>query len=725
MMTIRAIAVFVAITASAADAKTRNGPVDDANPEWYLTLEQAGSERSVRIPGSRLSCIREKSASGVRRFRYDKIAGDGQTWDVQVVLEERMTSNGKAYTATVVNNEKNVLVTAFEGPYSVRKRVNLLDAALYVPCGLGHRECFFPMKNDKTVKPLPPDEFTPNVWEPVKWYSLPDGRYIYDTCFHPGVGTTMPWLALHTEGETLYAGAHDGKARPKRMRVRWNPEEKRADVAFDHRMFLAKGDAFILPETVFETFKGDWHAAAKRYRKWYDTAWQVRAAAPDWTRNITGWLLVIMKQQNGELMWPYTDIPKLCDVAERNGLDCIGLFGWTKGGHDHLYPDYDPDPEMGGVSALKAGIAEARKRGIRVCIYANGQLQQVGATTFWERYGKNLALIMKSGKPVIQTYHKYADIPEYRFALGCLYGKPWFDRMYSLAEQAADFGADAILYDQLGVFNPFACYGRGHGHPAPHYSYSEERPDFIRRIADGIQKSKPNFAILTEGLHDTVLDSIGFFHGCEYGNFSYNVGKHLPARERGEKTGSFPEMWAYTFPELVTTLRFNSPMLSRTMANIAAVFGFRHNIEVRYMPDRCYVLDGVMPKKADYGTVNNLPDLEEMSRVPPAVASAYTKAVCDFQRQHAKYLLRGRFMDDEGLTCLNSALTAKRFVADDGTSAVCVWNMASKPVAADIAELENAQSVHAPDGTAHEGPMDANSLRLFVFDSRYKKDVGR
>ena len=82
-------------------------------------------------------------------------------------------------------------------------------------------------------------------------------------------------------------------------------------------------------------------------------------------------------------------------------------------------------------------------------------------------------------------------------------------------------------------------------------------------------------------------------------------------------------------------------------------------------------------------------------------------------------------MDDEGLTCLNSALTAKRFVADDGTSAVCVWNMASKPVAADIAELENAQSVHAPDGTAHEGPMDANSLRLFVFDSRYKKDVGR
>ena len=45
---------------------------------------------------------------------------------------------------------------------------------------------------------------------------------------------------------------------------------------------------------------------------------------------------------------------------------------------------------------------------------------------------------------VTSSFCDVYDIPEYRFALGCLYGKPWFDRMYSLAEQAADFGAEDL-----------------------------------------------------------------------------------------------------------------------------------------------------------------------------------------------------------------------------------------------------------------------------------------
>ena len=686
-------------------------------PEWYLTLEQEGSSRPVRIVGSRQACREEASVPGVRAFRYDALTDGCQSWNVQVEIEECASAGGKTYGGRIVNGDKGIRVTAFEGPYFDRVRVDPQDAALYVPRGTGHRQCTFPRANDKTVKPVPSSPSKGSAWCPASWYALPDGRYTYDTGFHPGAsGITMPWLALSSEGKTLYAGAHDAKARPKRMRLRWNPGENRADVAFDHRLFLSAGETFVLPETVFETLDGDWHAAAKRYRAWYDTAWRVRAATPDWTRDVTGWLLVIMKQQNEELMWPYTDIPKLCDVAERNGLNCIGLFGWTVGGHDHLYPDYDPDPKMGGAAALKAGIAEAHRRGIRMCIYANGQLQQVGATKFWDRYGKDLALVKRDGDLVIQTYHKYKDIPVYEFALGCLYGKPWFDRMYSLAEQAEGFGADAILYDQLGIFAPFACYGKGHGHPAPHYSYSEERPAFIRRIADGIQRRNPGFAVLTEGLHDTILDSIGFFHGCEYGNFTYDAGRQIPARAKGRRDGVFPELWAYTFPEMVTTLRVPSPMIPRTMANIAAVFGCRHDLEVRYMPDRAYVLDGKMPKKEDYGTVVNVPNIGEMAKVPPAEASAYLKSVCDFQRAHAKYLMRGRFVDDEGFTCADPALLAKRFTAADGTSAVCVWNLTETPVEVKLGGLGAARAVHAPAGTSAQGPLPADSLRLYVFD---------
>ena len=161
-------------------------------------------------------------------------------------------------------------------------------------------------------------------------------------------------------------------------------------------------------------------------------------------------------------------------------------------------------------------------------------------------------------------------------------------------------------------------------------------------------------------------------------------------------------------------MRFMQPMLSRTMANIAVTFGFRHDIEVRY-------IDGKMPTKKDYGTVVNVPDIGEMTKVSPAEASAYLKSVCDFQRAHTKYLMRGRFVDDEGFTCADRALTAKRFVAADGTSAVCVWNMSDKPVDVKLSGLGDAVSVHAPDGTSAQGQLAANSLRLFVFDRKINK----
>ena len=701
-------------------------------PEWYATLFQDGSDKPVSIVGSRQIAEVEEPEPGVRRFVYDRMTDGEKSWAIRTVIEERAGLGGKTYTGRIENSDKGITVTAFEGPYFDRIRVAPRQAALYVPQGFGRRVGDFPKASSK-VGPEP-KEFAggdkskgvnwPGAsaarWDadksmsPIGWFRLPDGRFTYLAGFYPGgLAMTMPWTALDTGFGTLYLGVHDAKARAKRFRLRWDPSENRADAAFDHRFFLKSGESFELPETVFERVKGDWHDAAKRYRRWYDTVRQVRATTPAWTRQVAGWLLVIMKQQNEDLFWPYTDIPKLCDVCEKNGLDCIGLFGWTKGGHDHLYPDYDPDPKMGGVEALKAGIAEAHRRGIKVYIYANGQLQHIGATKFWDEHGKNLALTKRNGEMVVQTYHKFRDIPKYEFALGCLYGKPWHERMYSLAVQAESFGADGILYDQLGIFAPFACYGKGHGHATPHYAYAEERPGFVRSIADEIQKKNPDFAILTEGLHDSILDSIGLFHGCQYGTFLWDSGKDLPARSTGKVAGSFPELWRYTFPELASTLRYPTPMIHRTLVNYAAAFGFRHDLEVRYAPDRKYVLEGKVPTKADYGTVTGIPDVTAMAEVSPAEASAYLKGVCDFQRKYAPYLLTGTFVDTDGVSQANPAVIAKRFVAADGTSVVCAWNVTDKPTEPTFAGSAAPKAVDAPAGTPTTGPIPANSLRLY------------
>ena len=688
-------------------------------PEWYMTVQQDGVNSPVVVRGALVPYTVDEPEPGVRRYRYDKVIDGISIWKVAVELEERIVGGTTEWTGRLVNNDKGITVTAFEGPYFDRIRVAPRKAALYVPNGLGQCVRDFPLypnyswiKNEPKPESIDYGNYSSHV--PRGWFKRRDGRYTYDTGYYPGgQGLTMGYTAFDSGYGTFYAGSHDAKARPKRFRLRWDPGESRADLAFDHRMFLKAGDAWEIPETAFERVKGDWHDAAKRYRRWYDTVRKVRAATPAWTQQVAGWLLVIMKQQNEELMWPYTDIPKLCDVCEKNGLDCLALFGWTVGGHDHLYPDYDPDPKMGGVEALRAGIAEAHRRGIKVYLYANGQLQQVGATKFWDEHGKNLALIRKDGQMVIQTYHKYSNIPKYEFALGCLCGKAWHDRMHALAVQAESFGADGLLYDQLGVFPPFPCYGRGHGHQTPYFTYAEERPDFIRTIADAMRAKNPGFGILTEGAHDTIFDSIGLFHGCTYGSFPTDGAKDVPARAAGVVKDSFPEMLHYTFPEYASTLRNSTPMVSRTMANLAATFGYRHDMEVRYMPDRRYVLDEKVPPKADYGEVKHLPRLEDMNAVAPAAASAYLKSVCDFQRKYAPYFLTGTFVDTDGVCQTNPAVIAKRFVAADGTSVVCAWNVTDKPAEPVFAGTAAPTAVDAPAGTPTTGPIPANSLRLY------------
>ena len=670
---------------------------------WQLTLEKDMGDgqppRECAVEGAGQTARVERPGADVKRYIYESVKKDADVFNVRVVIEERKTPQGVTYAGTVENNEKGAMLTRFIGPKLPKIDVDPQAASLYIPEGFGRRVNNFPAKGEK----------------PQPWTSA--GAFLMlETGLYPSRQFTMPWLALETGGATWYAGVHDVRANPKKAGVRWYRGDKAVDFRFVHPIFVRAGEKWRLPQTVFEKQEGGWHAAAKRYRAWYDGARPVvRSAVPGWTRDLTGWLLVIMKQQNEELMWPYADIPKLCDVAERNGLNCIGLFGWTVGGHDHLYPDYDADPKMGGAEALKAGIAEAHRRGIRVCIYANGQLQQIGATKFWGEHGEGLAVRKRDGTPYIQTYHKYKDIPVYQFALGCLGGKAWYERMFSLAQQAEGFGADAILYDQLGVQTPFECWGAGHGHPVPAYTHAEERPGFLQHMTAGMHEKNRDFAVFTEGLHDSVLDTIGMFHACQPGSFMRDVSALRAARVSSRAASEpFPEIFRYTFPELVTTTRNPTPMTLRSFVNYAAVFGLRHEIEIRYMPDRTYALEGKVPTKEDYGEVKNLPSLAAMHAEPPAVASAYMKAVGDFQREHAKYLLRGRFVDNEGVTAANG-LVAKRFVATDGTSAVCVWNVTDKPVPVAVDGLGEPKRVFAPAREDVAGPLAPDSIRLYTF----------
>ncbi len=253
-------------------------------PEWTLTLEQtdtAGSMRPITILGARQICREETPAPGVRRFVYDRITDDCHSWNVKVTLDVCTTSaGGTSYRGRIENNDPGIRVTAFEGPYFERLRLDPAEASLVYANGLGRRMTNFPTYDPKI--PNVPERVVTDGWNAGAWYRLADGRYTFDTGFYPSAsGLSMPWVALDTGFGTYYVGAHDKAARPKRLRFRWTPNERRIEAAFDHRFFLDAGGTWDIPETVCESVTGDWHSAAHRYRAWYDTVRSVRTATPD------------------------------------------------------------------------------------------------------------------------------------------------------------------------------------------------------------------------------------------------------------------------------------------------------------------------------------------------------------------------------------------------------------------------------------------------------------
>jgi len=673
-------------------------------PFWALTLEPDAipptQGQSLVMTDRQQKTVRCDTLPDGLRLTYDTLTDGQRVFKIGLVLEIRASGDGFTVSGSVTNAARGWLLTGFTGPVLNGIAADLSDYPALIPEGFGKRINRVPALDEKQKK----------------WQRLGNG---YETSVaYPGARGTMQWFALAGSEGGLYVGSHDPLHRAKRLSLRYDPASKHLGMAVRHDFFCHGGERVTLPPVVIQPYVGSWHVAARLYRAWFDSDRTLRDV-PAWVREASGWLLCILKQQNGEIMWPYTSLDRLCDVADARGLDILGLFGWAHGGHDHLYPDYHPCAEMGGSEALKKSLTEAKRRGKRAILYANGQLQEREATEFWRTVGKDIAITRRDGETYQHTYHKYTNIPKYRFDLGCLYAQTWYDRMLALAIQANELGADGILYDQLAMMSPMACYGEGHGHPVPCMVHETERPAFLRRIADHMRRINPEFIVMTEGLYDCALDAISLFHGCELGMFYASSSEMLVRLRASRISDPFPELYRMTFPEVMSTVRVPTPMSDRDMVNYTCLYGLHFELESRYGPDVTYLLEDRVPDVADYAHVINKPDVAMMKATPPAEATRYLKEALEFQRQNAAFFRYGRYVDNEGFTLTGRDLVAKGFVTSDRFG-VIVWNLSQDTTPFTLTVPGYTLDSAAEPGREHVeplSPLSTNTVRLL----RWKK----
>ncbi len=632
--------------------------------KWNLKLEDPERNfETIALQSSGQTPVIKKNNGGFV-ISYAQLKKETKIY--QIALDIIFTTQDQKFnlSSKIRNNEKKLVVVEFEGPIISGINFKIEDYNLIMPNGVGQ---------EFVTTPTPQIAANKVSFKGGLSWNLNKVNGDYELAAHyPSRFATMQWCAFKGKNEGLYLGSHDVKHGSKIFNVNYQEGKKQYEFSFSHQVAVHPQEHYEFPALVVYPFKGTWHQGADVYRKWFNTSMPL-VEVPTWAKNASGWMLTILKQQNNEVMWDYPALAEMNKLSVERGLDIIGLYGWAHGGHDRFYPDYYPDTLMGGQQALVKALAAIKKAGKRSIIYVNGQLMDQNGTKYWDSIGKSINIVKKNRELDYQKWHKYKDAPARFHGLACLSADLWYERMLQLAKEANAYGADGIIYDQLAVTAPKYCYSTSHNHKTPEIMYTGDRYAFLRKIATTMSTINPDFIIMTEGLSDVVLNSIAWFHGYENGVYVPTQKEIEGKYSKTAYSSVFPEMFKYTFSEMLTTTRNPSPVNNRLILNYATIYGFRQELESRYAADVRYLKENRIPVPEDYANVISKPDLELVTSQDPIAMKTYTKAIIDFQRENADLLWHGKYIDEKKFEYKGNQIVARAF-ENGNRIGVVLWN---------------------------------------------------
>lgn len=456
-------------------------------------------------------------------------------------------------------------------------------------------------------------------------YKMQENKAIQMNCMYPGEAATN-CFAIFCKNQGLYFGSHDASFQDTLHHFRSSEDGIRALIV--KYPFIKCNESKYIEGFTIAPIKGDWHEAAKIYRKWANS-WFKPSHPPQWIRNFNGWQRLIMRHQYGETFFKYTDLPSMYLDGAKVGIDNILLFAWWTAGMDAGYPNYTADKSQGGFNALKNSIQKVRKQGGKIILYFNGHLIDK-STDFYKRIGYHISIKNADGIEHTETYNfGGAGTALYQFgnrffSTACFSCQEWIDVLKSCIDIAVELDVDGIFYDVLG-YKLWPCSDLTHGHPIPDMNGFETKAKVIKALYDYAKSRKPELAFGTEWLSDRLAPQIDFFHslGC-YGKSNNGIDEH------------FVEWFRYCFPEVTFSdrlIRDDKDDFKRRV-NHAIQLGLKSDVEIF----RCRATIAAAPKYAEY----------------LAKANALRQELREF-------IFYGKFIDDTGLKVSNSNIFCKAF----------------------------------------------------------------
>jgi hypothetical protein len=435
-------------------------------------------------------------------------------------------------------------------------------------------------------------------------------------------------------------------------------------------------------------------------------------------------------QNAGDLFTYCDDATKLVPASYASlGLHTITMYGWSRGGLDTHYPDYDwlagdsgADCEQPADLADALTTFRARDPSSHVIFYVNAHSTSTDSTWFLEHGAEVLPKTAQGGlypcacydddacrgEPLSVDLHCPApqDATSERWLRTvCPYPGAWAEKLSAVAAAVRGLapGVSAGVYwDQLAEVPPEHCFDRTHGHSTPRSAGVDGNTQLMTLVRSDFDRAlgKDNYLFAAEGVSDYYGKFIDIqsppparFLGRDYANYTNDGCDPQPEADRGlgVPCGSrpAPEIARYTLPGRILGLQRDIPPAER-----AADPGLDAGPRGDGLPDSfawAFVL--AEPLRSD-----EYPDSPNASAFP-----RYT-AVYDANKDLYAY---GRFFDVDGLELSLSAtqvLASAIASAAGNRASVQLWNRTDGPLLVTV-------TVHfAPLGLPAHGATTAVDL---------------